>query len=995
MSGIVPRTNKAEASVTSSTGSRNRNEKLPAGETPREKIDRSTSNGTSGWVEDSLPLPRRRRLEEQEKNNDDNNYNYNYYNRNNDVGDSENENENNNNSNNNSSSYYHNYWENWADQVAEKTEFDSNLIKADDVSVNEVVTAFYYNIIVFILLMAFYEVMRRVAPAVYSSRQKRKNQRIAFGTNNTGTSNTHNNNSGIPPGTTTDACRTGDTENNKSTGGSKSGGTRTEQHTTPPSSTQTQNSEATTTHENNNNKNDTSSMNSSSNAFSVHEDHNHNNNSPLDWLFWNAHSVLFGVSWNHVRHVAGLDGYFFLRFIRMNVRITAVSTVWLCATLIPLYTMGHQVNRDAADQQQAAADAASSSSSSSTTVIYTAGWYHLSAANVDNNSRAMWIPCLALYLFTGFIFFVVSQEYRHYLEIRQDFLAKGTIHVHPQHHYSVLVENIPAALRSDAALAQYFNHLFPHGNTVHSAVMMYKWPNLELASAKCTRSCRRLEKSIAYYHAEQRRPTHVVGRGRVTILGIDLAPLEECTQPCTHALKLDGIMPGDDGDGYFDDSDDDENEIHIIATTKNDNASSSIIQSGASISTLMDAKKSNDKNSSNNYYIELDDDKDKTVSALPFWRQRPKKGTRVDSIAYYTQELAAHSRTLFRMQQRQAAGLLAMEQQQYDTLVGNPANGTSWDYFSPMEPKHPTAVSDAIFSPDPAGAEAIIVESGNDHPNENTATKSGGGSSGSNNLFGCMVERVVQEAHDVVNQIMDDSVLDNALIAPSDAYYFDNDPDDQPKHATLKNRRGQKQVSFPYRPPNEKSKEGVDNTIVAPSRYGSISPPGDRSNRRVDLNDNTNNYYAIDDTATQHLRARIMKHSGGGREHNNVEAANEEDDVPYFDEVSTQSEEFVVPFANNENQNLFRRLLGRLGLDFFVFILRCVTQQVQVSLEGVMSDRSPVSRTGFVTFLDLASTTCAASAPLTVKANVLDVTMAPEPRVSFLLYSAGRCIVPE
>lgn len=41
---------------------------------------------------------------------------------------------------------------------------------------------------------------------------------------------------------------------------------------------------------------------------------------------------------------------------------------------------------------------------------------------------------------------------------------------------------------------------------------------------------------------------------------------------------------------------------------------------------------------------------------------------------------------------------------------------------------------------------------------------------------------------------------------------------------------------------------------------------------------------------------------------------------------------------------------------------------------------STMSPTGFVTFLDLASVTCAACTPLTNKPNVLEVSVAPEPR---------------
>ena len=49
------------------------------------------------------------------------------------------------------------------------------------------------------------------------------------------------------------------------------------------------------------------------------------------------------------------------------------------------------------------------------------------------------------------------------------------------------------------------------------------------------------------------------------------------------------------------------------------------------------------------------------------------------------------------------------------------------------------------------------------------------------------------------------------------------------------------------------------------------------------------------------------------------------------------------------------------------------------SLDGVLVG-SGMSSTGFVTFLDLTSLTTAASTPLTSKPQVLDVTVAPEPK---------------
>jgi hypothetical protein len=87
---------------------------------------------------------------------------------------------------------------------------------------------------------------------------------------------------------------------------------------------------------------------------------------------------------------------------------------------------------------------------------------------------------------------------------------------------------------------------------------------------------------------------------------------------------------------------------------------------------------------------------------------------------------------------------------------------------------------------------------------------------------------------------------------------------------------------------------------------------------------------------------------------------------------------FPIPFGKEQYGSALRRMAGRLGLDFVVAGLRFFNKQLDVTLEGVLG--TTMSSTGFVTFLDLASTTCAASAPLTVKANALDVSIAPEPR---------------
>jgi hypothetical protein len=55
-------------------------------------------------------------------------------------------------------------------------------------------------------------------------------------------------------------------------------------------------------------------------------------------------SSVLSVSWNTIRKYSGLDGYFFLRYIRMNLRICAVTSFWAFAILIPVYSTGTKQN---------------------------------------------------------------------------------------------------------------------------------------------------------------------------------------------------------------------------------------------------------------------------------------------------------------------------------------------------------------------------------------------------------------------------------------------------------------------------------------------------------------------------------------------------------------------------------------------------------------------------------------------------------------------------
>lgn len=213
---------------------------------------------------------------------------------------------------------------------------------------------------------------------------------------------------------------------------------------------------------------------------------------PLEWV-----GKIFGVSWRQVREAVGLDGYFYLRYIRMCLKITSVSALWGAIVLFPTYASG---DNDAS------------------------GWYHVSMANVSQGSSIIWVSIVYIYFFTFFVLYVMKQEYKHFVELRLDFLGKGNGLIEPQNQYSVMVENIPKELRGDNALYNYFDKLFP--GKVHSASVILKIPKLEALSRNKLDATKALEKSIAYYQATRKRPTHITGRPRTVIDGIEMSPVD-------------------------------------------------------------------------------------------------------------------------------------------------------------------------------------------------------------------------------------------------------------------------------------------------------------------------------------------------------------------------------------------------------------------------------------------------------------------------------------
>eukprot|EP00581_Thalassiosira_minuscula_P003127 CAMPEP_0183746620 /NCGR_PEP_ID=MMETSP0737-20130205/66850_1 /TAXON_ID=385413 /ORGANISM="Thalassiosira miniscula, Strain CCMP1093" /LENGTH=1283 /DNA_ID=CAMNT_0025982321 /DNA_START=48 /DNA_END=3899 /DNA_ORIENTATION=+ len=112
----------------------------------------------------------------------------------------------------------------------------------------------------------------------------------------------------------------------------------------------------------------------------------------LEWCI-----PVHNTPWSTFRHLAGLDAYFYLRYIRMCLKITAVSSFWAMVILCPVYATGggNQI-----------------------------GFYHFSMANVLQEDKGrVWVPTFFCWAFTMYCWFCVREEMMHYLELRMEFLG--------------------------------------------------------------------------------------------------------------------------------------------------------------------------------------------------------------------------------------------------------------------------------------------------------------------------------------------------------------------------------------------------------------------------------------------------------------------------------------------------------------------------------------------------------------------------------------------
>jgi len=533
---------------------------------------------------------------------------------------------------------------------------------------------------------------------------------------------------------------------------------------------------------------------------------------PFAWV-----PMVIAVPWSDLRRFGGLDAYMFLRFIRICMRVSSVSCFWALLILFPTYGTGGNNS---------------------------VGFYHFSMSNVMSQSWRLWVPTIFMWLLTLHTLYVMDEEFKHFVKLRMNFLAKGDLDVDPQQRYSLLVEQIPNSLRSDRALYDYFDALFP--GKVHSASVVLKVPDLEALAARRARVVRRFEKANAHLAATRERPMHVIGRARLMCCGIETLPFHGCVTASEYASMSK-------------DENDEEEKVHGNSTSDNNGKFQ-------------------------RKYTDMD------------------KGRLVDSIDYYSEELKYMNMEVAELQKQK----IHLAETGAQKIKAEDWISRTLDFLTQQ-----LGIPSAIVDHRDTDLECRARVQSGDQLDEHTDSTQYGSIVG-----GC--GECLTDMADICGRKRFIRYHSKYDLQGSD--HMDEDPHN------LYRLGAQRKVTIPNVPST------------------STSSSSSTSSKSCDDNEQL----------TRHTR------------------------LIEDDHLVDSSGEPIQPGGEDKDAKPFRRIIGRLGVDFAMNGFSFLTEQIETVVENVIVPT--MSSTGFVTFNDLASVTCAASAPLCHRPDVLLCQIAPEPR---------------
>ncbi len=99
----------------------------------------------------------------------------------------------------------------------------------------------------------------------------------------------------------------------------------------------------------------------------------------------------------------------------------------------------------------------------STSGVESSGWIQFTLANLPNDpqEKAFWAPVVFAYIFSAYFCYLMFSEYKRFVKKRVNYLISGDQDTPPQTYYTIMLEKIPASLRSEPLLYNFFDNIFP------------------------------------------------------------------------------------------------------------------------------------------------------------------------------------------------------------------------------------------------------------------------------------------------------------------------------------------------------------------------------------------------------------------------------------------------------------------------------------------------------------------------------------------------------
>ena len=192
---------------------------------------------------------------------------------------------------------------------------------------------------------------------------------------------------------------------------------------------------------------------------------------PRGLFKWLTHTV--SVSDEDTLRIVGLDGYLFLRFLRLCATFCIVAGVAGALVLWPVYftSRGHIPGIAGIN-------------------LYTMG-------NIEQGGDRLWASVIFCWLFNLYFLGLLNDEYRVFVRLRQSHMYEGDEDTPIQKNYTVQVENIPFYFRSPSRLKKLFEDLFP--GEIYSTYVARNVMQLETLVATRSQLQAQLETAIAAY----------------------------------------------------------------------------------------------------------------------------------------------------------------------------------------------------------------------------------------------------------------------------------------------------------------------------------------------------------------------------------------------------------------------------------------------------------------------------------------------------------------